>query len=139
MKKNTITVKSLLIILISAFTLSSCNFFPAECKPDLSLKASNANKIKRYKGCEATVSGYVYSTYKPKSGKVFFLNLGNSNYKKAFTGVIFKNNFKEFDKPLSSYEGKEISIYGTIDTYENRPQIIINQPEQINNLENDHF
>ena len=124
-----------LTLIITAIAISSCNLLPAECSSDLAFSASNMSKIKRYKGCEATVSGLVYTTYMPESKKVFFINLGNPDYQKAFTGVIFQSDFDNFNQSLDNYEGKKISIYGTIETYEDRPQIIIKYPEQIEIIE----
>lgn len=125
----------MLTVMITAIAIGSCNLLPAECSSDLAFSASNMSKIKRYKGCEATVSGLVYTTYMPESKKVFFINLGNPDYKKAFTGVIFESSFDNFNQPLDRYEGNKISIYGTIETYENRPQIIVKYPEQIEIIE----
>lgn len=119
------------LILLIAFTTSSCSLIPAKCENNLELEASNVGEIQRYKNCEAIVSGVVYNTYTPKSGKVIYLNLGNSNYKKAFTVVIFAQDIKKFaDTPLN-LKGKSIEVHGSIGDYQGKPQMIINSPNQI--------
>lgn len=113
--------------------ISSCELISPDCPSNLTLKAENIEKIKRYDDCEATISGIISSTYIDPDGKVVFINVGNIDYKKAFNVVIFSSDFPKFNslENIKEYEGNFIQVYGTISTYRNRPQIIVNDPEQI--------
>jgi hypothetical protein len=112
---------------------TGCSLLPVSCRPELTFDASRLEEIKRYKNCEATVTGFVYSN--SYGGKVLFLNIGSSDYRQAFTGVIFKSSFDQFSQsgidPRKKYNRKLISVTGTIQEYKGNPQIIINSPTQI--------
>ncbi len=127
------TLPKILAIVMMMTILSSCDSIFTHCSANLSLEATNINKIKEYEGCEATVSGVITSTHIPADGKVAFINVGNSDYRKAFTIVIFRADFPKFNSldNLEEYEGDFIQVHGTISVYRNRPQIIVNEPEQI--------
>ena len=78
-----------------------------------------------------TVKGVVLNSYKTE--KCIFLNFGE-DYKKDFTIVIFKDNFKYFYEknidPKTFYTGKTVQITGKIIDY-NGPEIIARTPEDI--------
>ena len=103
----------------------------SDCPSDLSLIASNLSKISEYEGCQATVTGLVYSTFQPASGNLFVFNLGSDDYTKAFQVVVFKDNFDKFTQSLDSYKEKKILVSGQIDSYEGTPQIVIESPQDI--------
>ena len=107
----------------------------SDCPSDLSLIASNVSKISEYEGCQAKVTGLVYSTFQPASGNLFILNVGNDDYTKAFKVVIFQSNFDNFNQPLDSYKNKKILVSGEIDSYEDNPQIVIDSPQDIQIME----
>jgi serine/threonine-protein kinase len=69
---------------------SSNSSVNSDCPSELSLIASNVSKISEYEGCQAKVTGLVYSTFQPASGNLILLNLGNEDYTKAFQVVVFK-------------------------------------------------
>ena len=105
-----------------------------QCTADLSFKASEVELIQKHIGCEATVTGKVLSTYASK--KTLFLNLDQSDYKKAFSAVIFKNNLHRFTEkgindPLTYYDKKTITVKGMLKNYQQRPEIVAGSPKQI--------
>lgn len=58
-----------------------------------------------------------------------------SDYKNCpFSAVVFASNTGSFND-LNSYEGKTITIKGFIRTYQNRPEIILNNQSQIIQVE----
>jgi len=74
------------------------------------------------------VEGKVDHVYISKKGNIFLDFC--KNYKTCpFSGVIFKKDAAKFDPEI--YEGREVRIKGLIKTYQGRPEIIINDPKQI--------
>ncbi|MCB0725808.1 MAG: hypothetical protein KDC73_14025 [Ignavibacteriae bacterium] len=94
-------------------------------KPSGILKPSSAGD---HVGESATVKGYVADVHITK--KVAFLNFDKKYPKNTFTGVIFARSFSVFDN-IEQYEGKTISITGEISTYKGKPQIILENEDQI--------
>ncbi len=69
------------------------------------------------------------------TGKACFLN-ANSNWKKYFTAVIFRADFNKFpDNPEKHYHRKKLRVTGRLKEYENKPEIILKNPSQIQIIE----
>lgn len=82
-----------------------------------------------YYGEHATVEGMIVATF--NSGKACFLNF-HPDYKKYFTAVIFASAFSRFpSNPEDFYYGKKVRVTGTIKEYKGKPEIILNDPSQI--------
>ncbi len=104
-----------------------------------SLKSKNNIKIinwqdagKHY-GEYVTVEGQIVITY--NSGKACFLNF-HRNYRLYFTAVIFASDFHKFKvDPETLYYGKNVQITGKIKQYKGKPEITVNNPEQIKIIE----
>jgi DNA/RNA endonuclease YhcR with UshA esterase domain len=86
-------------------------------------------------GEKVTVEMEVKSTGKNKG--VFFLNSGE-DYKseKNFTGFIGKDGAQKFrdakiDDPSAHFSGKRVRITGTVKLYREKPEIIIDDPKQV--------
>ena len=48
------------------------------------------------------------------------------------TVVIFAKNYSKFDIPFEDlYKNRNITVKGTIETYKGKPQIIIDEPDDI--------
>ncbi len=60
----------------------------------------------------------------------FFLNFCPDFRDCSFNSVIFSNQSHLFDD-IESWSGELVHIYGEIGIYENRPQIIIEHPDQV--------
>jgi len=82
-----------------------------------------------YYGQHITVEGEIVATHKTK--KVCFLNF-HHNYKKHFTVVIFASEFYRFPDNIEDYyAGKHIRVTGLVKEYTGKPEIIVNDPNQI--------
>lgn len=87
----------------------------------------------KHYGEYAVVEGRVVATY--NSGKVCFLNF-HPDYKHYFTVVIFASDFSHFpESPENYYYGKKVRVSGYIKEYQGKPEIILNDPSQIEILE----
>ena len=76
-----------------------------------------------------TIEGKVVATY--NSGKACFLNF-HRNWKKYFTGIIFASDFHKFSPaPEVKYKNKKVRITGLVKEYQGKPEIIVNDPSQI--------
>lgn len=76
-----------------------------------------------------TVEGTIVATY--NSGKACFLNF-HPDYKRYFTAVIFASAFSRFPhSPEVFYRGKKVRITGYIKDYRGKPEIIVNDPGEI--------
>lgn len=82
-----------------------------------------------YAGSEACVRGALLKVFTSKSGTVF-LDFCENYSQCPFTAVIFKSAVKKFDD-LKQYEGKIVEIKGMIKTYKGKPEIILENSEQI--------
>ncbi len=77
----------------------------------------------------ATVEGTIVAAH--NSGKACFLNF-HPDYKRHFTAVIFASAFSRFPaNPENYYYGKKVRVSGKIKEYQGKPEIILNDPAQI--------
>jgi len=83
----------------------------------------------KHYGEYVTVEGTIVTTH--NSGKACFLNF-HPNYKRYLTVVIFASAFPRFPaKPENYYHGKKVRVSGYIKEYKGKPEIILNDPSQI--------
>lgn len=83
----------------------------------------------KHYGESATVEGTIVATH--NSGKACFLNF-HPDYKRYFTAVIFASAFPRFPaNPENYYYGKKVRVSGYIKEYKGKPEIILNDPSQI--------
>ncbi len=75
------------------------------------------------------VKGEVDHVFKSESSN-YFINFCEVYKDCPFSGVIFSEQSANFED-IEKHEGEFIYIYGSISTYEDRPQIIIEDPVQI--------
>ncbi len=76
------------------------------------------------------VEYYVASPFQSTKGNVFLNE--KSAYKTGFTAVIFSSALSRFNgNPVSLYGNKTIQVSGNIRTYQDHPEIIVNDPSQI--------
>lgn len=87
-----------------------------------SIKAGN------FVGEEKTVRGLVADVHQTK--KVKYLNFDDKYPNNSFTGVVFARSFDKFPD-LQKYEGETVEITGEISLYNGKPQIIMNDENQI--------
>ena len=83
----------------------------------------------KYYGQYKTVEGTIVATY--NSGKACFLNF-HPDYNRYFTAVIFASAFSRFPaNPENYYSRKKVRVSGFIKEYKGKPEIILNDPNQI--------
>ncbi|MBE0478402.1 OB-fold nucleic acid binding domain-containing protein [Candidatus Aerophobetes bacterium] len=83
----------------------------------------------KHYGEYAMVEGTIVATH--NSGKACFLNF-HPDYRRYFTAVIFASAFPRFPaNPENYYYGKKVRVSGYIKEYEGGPEIILNDPSQI--------
>lgn len=86
----------------------------------------DANK---HYGEYAKVEGTIAVTH--NSGKACFLNF-HPDYTRHFTAVIFASAFPRFPaRPENYYYGKRVRVTGYIKEYKGKPEIILDDPSQI--------
>jgi len=79
-------------------------------------------------GSNAVVTGYVADVVIRE--KVAYLNFDGKYPKNTFTAVIFPDKFEVFGD-LLSYKNKTVEVRGKIGQYSGKPQIILNNKNQI--------
>ncbi len=81
-------------------------------------------------GETARISGTVISVYTSKSGTTFFDYC--VNYSGCpFGAVIFASARARFSSPLTAYQGRDITVFGTITSYKGKAEIVLDNPDQI--------
>ena len=84
-------------------------------------------------GETASVKGMVANVYTSAKGNTF-LNFGNRYPNQTFSAVVFADHSATFHN-LHSLEGKEVLVTGKIQLYRGRPEIILNSPAQLKQLQ----
>jgi hypothetical protein len=83
----------------------------------------------KHYGEYAIVEGTLVATH--NSGKACFLNF-HPDYHRYFTAVIFASAFSRFHpNPEMHYKGKNVRVSGYIKEYKGKPEIILEDPNQI--------
>lgn len=86
----------------------------------------------KYLGRELIVEGKVADTYHALKSNTVFLNFEKAYPNQCFTGVIFSSNLYKFiQNPEDYYLNKTVRIMGEVKIYEGRPEIILEDPLQI--------
>lgn len=82
-----------------------------------------------YVGRNQCITGTVLRVYVSQAGTTFLDFC--KNYKTCpFSSVIFASDQNSFPN-ISEANGRMVELYGTVGTYQGRPQIILKKPEQI--------
>lgn len=83
----------------------------------------------QYTGRLVTVDGTVVATF--NSGKVCHLNF-HEDYRRHFSVAIFAQDFAKFPpRPEDFYKERHIRVTGIVKDYKGAPEIIVNDPGQI--------
>ena len=84
-----------------------------------------------YYNQEITIEGKIVDAYNSKTNTVF-LNFDKPYPNSCFTAVIFSSDqYKFVSSPEDYYSGKTVRIKGEVIEYQGKPEIILNNPEQI--------
>ncbi len=95
------------------------------------LKIVGACQAGNYLGKEIIIEGKIVDTYRSKTNTVF-LNFEKSYPNQCFVSVIFSSDqYKFVQSPEDYYSQKTVRIKGEIKEYEDRPEIILKNPSQI--------
>ncbi|MBK8981723.1 MAG: hypothetical protein IPM38_05220 [Ignavibacteria bacterium] len=92
------------------------------------LKGITAPEIKNHIGEIVTVNDIVTGVHVTE--KVAYLNFGNKFPKNDFSGVVFAGKYELFGD-LNVFNNKRVEITGNVSIFRNKPQIILNSPDQI--------
>lgn len=137
--KNNFELKIFLIRLASIIAAIILVMFFAKIwfvdsqRPTDKIKVISWQEAHKYYGQYVAVEGTIVATF--NSGKACFLNF-HPNYKRYFTAVIFASAFPSFPSdPENYYHGKKVRVTGFIKKYGEAPEIILNNPSQIEILE----
>ncbi len=86
----------------------------------------------KYLGSELIVEGKVADAYRDTKSNTVFLNFEKPYPNQCFTGVIFSSDLYKFvQNPEDYYSGKIVRAVGEIKEYQGRPEIILQNPNQI--------
>lgn len=109
----------------------------SEAKQDFQWTRLTAGKIieacetKNHLGEEVTVEGQIADAYLSET-QTLFLNFGKPYPDNCFTAVVFKSNLEKFaPNPEKYYPGKTVRIKGLVKKYQEKPEIILDSPGQI--------
>lgn len=91
------------------------------------------SEAKKHMGERATVCGKVVSAHYAArtKGSPTFLNLDEPYPGQVFTILIWGNDRSKFGDPESKYDGKNVCVTGLIKDYKGVPEIVAEQPGQI--------
>ncbi len=97
----------------------------------------SADDAKDYIGRIVAVTGRV--TNVTSTEKVITLKFGSSKKKSLFSAIIFKGDLFHFTEsgisPFKDYNEREVKVFGSIKEYNNKPEIIIRDPCQVELIE----
>lgn len=114
-------------LLSALFCLFVCSNLSAQ-------KKYTADEAGKHIGDSATVCGKVYGGkfLETSKGTPTLINMGAAFPKSPFTVVMFADARKLFkEAPELFYNGKNVCVTGVIKEYKDKPQIIVDKPEQI--------
>jgi len=92
------------------------------------LKGITAPEIKNHIGEIVTLNDIVTGVHVTE--KVAYLNFGNKFPKNDFSGVVFAGKYELFGD-LNIFNNERVEITGNVSLFRNKPQIILNSPDQI--------
>ena len=86
----------------------------------------------KYLGRELIVEGKVVDTHRDLKSNTVFLNFEKAYPNQCFTGVIFSSDLYKFvQNPENYYLNKTVRIMGEVKEYQDRPEIILETPSQV--------
>lgn len=129
-----LTVAVLTILSLAARGEDTPNPAPAQ-KAEVAGQSATFSDAEAAKhiGEEATVSGKVVAVGTSRQGNIY-LNFGASFPKQVFSGLIRSKDAQKVGD-AKKWEGKTVAITGKIESYNDKPQIVISSPDQIKVIE----
>ena len=96
------------------------------------LKIVPACQSMDYLNKKVIIEGYIIDGYRSAKSNVIMLNFEKPYPDQCFTAIIFNADQDKFvEKPENYYLNKTVRVEGKIKQYKNRPEIILNSPQQI--------
>ena len=91
------------------------------------------SELEKYVDKKIEYCNRVHGTFVSKGNKkVILLNMGADYPNHELVIAIFEGDWKKFDyKPAEFLKGKDICITGKLVMYKGKPEIIVNNPNQI--------
>ena len=77
-----------------------------------------------------TVEGVVSDVHHAASGRATFIDIGGRYPNNPFTAVIFSDDASKFPD-VDTLNGKTVDVTGMIKNYKDRPEIILNDANQV--------
>jgi len=117
------------IAIMSCVALAPCDVIAQAPQ----VKRMTAAEAKGHIGEEATVCGKVASTRYAATtrGEPTFLNLDKAYPSQVFTMLIWGESREKFGTPEEKYRDKKICVTGRITEYRKAPEIVVNEPQNI--------
>jgi micrococcal nuclease len=84
----------------------------------------------KHVGENVTIQGVVADAYQ-SSSQTMFLDFNKPYPDNCFAAVIFKSSLDKFQDPQNSYTNKTVRVSGKVSEYQGKPEIILNDPSQI--------
>ncbi len=125
------TPRRWMLLLVAVLTLVPAMGLADEGTSPETIKSTDAT---RYVGKQVTVCGPVAGTgYFPHlKGEPTFINFDRLYPEQSFTVVIWGKFRDQFEQaPDRLYDGLDLCVTGTIETYKGKPQIVVTQADQI--------
>ncbi|MBS1509502.1 MAG: hypothetical protein JST86_01580 [Bacteroidetes bacterium] len=91
-------------------------------------------EVSKHVGDSVKVCGKIYGGIflERSSGTPTFLNVGGAYPNNPLTIVIWADVRKQFEqKPEEFYKDKAVCVYGKIELYKDKPQIVLHQVKQL--------
>ncbi|MBU4204934.1 thermonuclease family protein [Patescibacteria group bacterium] len=131
-KENKVGCKWSASIVPDSGVMENKEFQWEKLTPELTgLKVIGACSAGNYYGREVIVEGKIADAYCSKTNTVF-LNFEKPYPNHCFVGVIFSSDqYKFVQNPENYYSNKNVRIRGEIKEYQGKPEIILNDPSQI--------
>lgn len=108
---------ALVILLCTAFTFT-------KAQTTISIK-----DVSKHIGETVTICDSVYTTRALPN--LTLINLGTEFPKQLLTVVIYKEDLAKFNEPEKTYLNKKVCINGKLVLYNDKPQIVVNEPKQV--------
>ncbi len=124
-------MKRFLLTLVATSLLGSIALLHAEDNKD-PIHTVPAVKAEEFIGSTCVVTGKVAEVY--ANDKLVRLNFDDKFPKQSFTAVVFAAKTNLFSD-LKKFEGKNLAITGKITEYREKPQIVINNTNQLTIIE----
>jgi endonuclease YncB( thermonuclease family) len=116
-------------VIVAAILIAASILLAKTDSPPQSTKRIDYTEAPNHIGEYACVSGKIDHVYTSQKGTVF-LNFCQDYTSCPFGIVIFGEDAHKFPNP-KQYEGKTLEITGLIKSYQGRPEIALNAPDQI--------